>query len=199
MPSLDATFGGGQTWNAGGEVKSDPPESEVIVVPDFGTITTTLSGATFSWTSTFGIDAVLFKVGQGNDGYNTFFVYAPTAASPEAFSGSGTNGSPTGLSHVSFCFDANNPPTPTPTPTRRRRPRRRPRPDRDADPATRRATPTRDPPEQRRPRPAAHADRDAAQRPADRDPRQRPADHPADRDADDPADRDADDPADRDA
>jgi uncharacterized repeat protein (TIGR01451 family) len=101
------TYGGGQPWQ---EIKSDPAKNEVIAVAGFGTITVSdfdndgTKG--FTWTSTFGIDAVFLKNGGGGGGYNTLYVYAPTAASPEAMSGSTTTESPTGISHISFCFDA---------------------------------------------------------------------------------------------
>jgi uncharacterized repeat protein (TIGR01451 family) len=105
--ALDTVYGAGQTWNAVGETKVDPPASGDFDFGDGRSITVVWDGGTqtFSWTSNFGIDAVLFKTGLGNGGFNTLFVYAPTAASPEAYSGSGSNTSPTGLSHVSFCWD----------------------------------------------------------------------------------------------
>ena len=117
--AYDVTYGGGQTWQ---EVKKDPAGNGVIVVEGFGTITVTNfdnegGEKGFSWTSTFGIDAVLAKNGSGNGGYNVLYVYAPTAESVEATSGTFVTGSPTGISHISFCFDATNPqPTPEPTP-----------------------------------------------------------------------------------
>ena len=80
---------------------------------DFGSHTITISGFNandgFSWTSNFGIDAVIIKTGNGNGGYNTLAVYAPEANSPEAFGGSLTTESPTGISHISFCWDNTNP------------------------------------------------------------------------------------------
>jgi uncharacterized repeat protein (TIGR01451 family) len=134
--ALDTVYGGGQVWNASGETKVDPPASgdfdfgdgrSVSVVWDNGT-------KTFSWTSNFGIDAVLFKTGLGNGGFNTLFVYAPTAASPEAFSGSGTNTSPTGLSHVNFCWDPGDV-TPSPEPSVEPSPSPSPSPEPSVEPS----------------------------------------------------------------
>jgi hypothetical protein len=89
---------------------------------DFGSHTITISGFNandgFSWTSNFGIDAVIIKTGNGNGGYNTLAVYAPTAGDTEATSGTLSQSSPTGISHISFCWDSANPtPTPTTPPT----------------------------------------------------------------------------------
>ncbi len=119
---LDAEFGGGQTWT---DAKLDkaPVKDDSVTVAGVGTITITAAdGDTFSWSSTFGIDAVFVKTGEGNDkGINVLYVYAPTAASPEATVGTGLTdqGGQTGISHVSFCWDTGTPPTPTPvvTPT----------------------------------------------------------------------------------
>ena len=116
---FEVAFGGGQDWNDSKLDKS--PETGDTVVTSAGTITITSAGNdVFSWSSTFGIDAVFVKTGNGQDGINVLYVYAPTAASPEATVGSDLTdqGGGTGISHVSFCWDTGTPPTPTPpTPT----------------------------------------------------------------------------------
>ena len=114
---LDTEFGGGQTWI---DAKLDkPPVTGDTVVTSAGTITITAAdGDTFSWSSTFGIDAVFVKTGEGNDkGINVLYVYAPTAASPEATVGTGLTdqGGETGISHVSFCWDTAAPPSTPPS------------------------------------------------------------------------------------
>jgi len=70
-----------------------------------GSVTLTLgSGNTFSWTSTFGIDAVIVKGGPNAN----LYAYDPPS---EAFSDSGLHapdnpsGGFAGLSHVEFCYD----------------------------------------------------------------------------------------------
>ena len=84
----------------------------------YGVITISgVSGQTFSWTSTVGVDAVLVKAGSDN---HNLYVYAGNAAAAESFGDSGLTHGPNqqGTSHVTFCYDATNPqPTPTPTPT----------------------------------------------------------------------------------
>jgi hypothetical protein len=135
----DATYGGGQSWT---EVKKDPAGNGVINVPGFGTITVSNfdnDGAQkgFTWTSTFGIDAVLAKNGSGNGGYNVLNVYADGPNATEAMSGSLVTGSPTGISHISFCYDATDPePTPEPTPAPTEEPNPAATPTGEVNPAT---------------------------------------------------------------
>ncbi len=109
---LDGPFGGGQTWAELEKIDGNP------TVGTFGEITiTAVSGQTFSWTSTVGVDAVLVKAGSDN---HALYVYAPTAASAESFGDTDLTHGPDqqGTSHVTFCYDTSNPsPTPTPTPT----------------------------------------------------------------------------------
>jgi hypothetical protein len=118
---LDGEFGGGQTW---GEVRlqdDDLADGTYAVGPGSITIsnyTESSSGTpgSFDWTSTFGVDAVFVKA--GNDKHN-LYVYAPTAASPEAFGDTGVGpqaGQGNGISHINFCYDGTDP-TPTPTAT----------------------------------------------------------------------------------
>ena len=112
------SHGGGQTWL---ETKSDPPGNGTITVAGFGTITITSftqsdSGTpgSFSWSSTFGIDAVFVKA--GSDKHN-LYVYASTAGAAESTGDTGLSpqaGTGNGISHISFCYDANNPATPAP-------------------------------------------------------------------------------------
>jgi hypothetical protein len=123
--SVEVTYAGGQDW---GEFKLEGA--------DLGNGSTSVGGNTititnfdndlptrgFTWSSNFGVDAVIIKTGNGGDGYNTLAVYAPTANSTEATSGSLTTQSSTAISHISFCWDSTNPvvtpsPSPTPTPT----------------------------------------------------------------------------------
>jgi hypothetical protein len=66
----------------------------------------------FDWSSNIGVDAVFVKA--GNDMHN-LYVYDPestgdTGLKPQAGQGNG-------ISHISFCYDADDEPTPTPTPT----------------------------------------------------------------------------------
>jgi hypothetical protein len=117
---LKVTYGGGQNWL---ETKSDPPGNGTITVAGFGTITisnfvqsTSDTPGSFDWSSTFGIDAVLVKA--GSDKHN-LYVYAPTADSPESTGDTGLRpqaGSGNGISHISFCYDASNPPPPSSAP-----------------------------------------------------------------------------------
>ena len=114
---FEVQFGGGQDWNDSKLDKS--PEAGDTVVTSAGTITITAAdGDTFSWSSTFGIDAVFVKSGDGGDkGINVLYVYAPTAASPEATVGTNLTdqGGETGISHVSFCWDSGTPPSTPPS------------------------------------------------------------------------------------
>jgi hypothetical protein len=118
--SVEGAYASGQDWNEFKLEGADLGNGSVTV--DGKTVT--ISGFDgdptaqgFSWTSNFGVDAVIIKTGNGNGGYNTLAVYAPLSTSPEATSGSLTTDSPTGISHISFCWDAANQPEPTPEPT----------------------------------------------------------------------------------
>ena len=116
---VEGTYGNGQDWNEFKLEGADLANGSTTI--DGRTVTISgfdggAPGQGFSWTSDFGIDAVIVKTGNGNGGYNTLAVYAPLSTSPEATSGSLTTDSPTGISHISFCWDAANPPEPTPVP-----------------------------------------------------------------------------------
>ena len=104
---LDGPFGGGQTWAE--LVKIDGMPSNGV----YGSITIYgVSGQTFSWTSTVGVDAVLVKAGSEN---HSLYVYASSAASAESFGDTNLTHGPNqqGTSHVTFCYDTANP-SPTP-------------------------------------------------------------------------------------
>jgi hypothetical protein len=107
---LAAAYGNGQTWLEIEKINGMPANGT------YGEITISgVSGQTFSWTSTVGIDAVLVKAGSDN---HAVYVYAPTAASAESFGDTDlTHGqSQQATSHVSFCADTTNPPPPTDAP-----------------------------------------------------------------------------------
>ena len=90
--------------------KVDPPRAGVYVVPDVGTITVTRNGEAFSWTSTFGVDAVIAKGGPNAN----LYVYAPSESFGDVNLVSPDNGGqPFGLSHIEFCYDL-TPPQATP-------------------------------------------------------------------------------------
>ena len=113
---FEVDFGGGQDWNDA-KLDKSPDQGDTVTTAE-GTITITAAGNdVFSWSSTFGIDAVFVKSGNGQDGINVLYVYAPDASSPEATVGTDLTdqGGGTGISHVSFCWDTGTPPTPTPT------------------------------------------------------------------------------------
>jgi hypothetical protein len=94
-------------FGAWDEVKADPPGNGVF---SDGTLTVTISNfvqsssgtpGSFDWSSNIGVDAVFVKA--GNDKHH-LFVYAPESMSdtdlgPQAGTGNG-------ISHVSFCYDA---------------------------------------------------------------------------------------------
>jgi len=106
---LDGAFGGGQTWAELEKIDGMPANGVYGEITIFN-----VSGQTFSWSSTVGVDAVLVKAGSDN---HALYVYAPNAGSPESFGDTNLTHGPDqqGTSHVSFCFDESNPqPTPTP-------------------------------------------------------------------------------------
>lgn len=118
--SIDDWYGHGQTW-AGAKIDDEPEDGSY----DFGNgRIVTISNwdpqsRSFDWTSTFGVDAVFIKAGQGNGGYNTLYVYASHATSPESYGGTGLESlGPRGVSHVDFCWDPDVPPqSPSPSPS----------------------------------------------------------------------------------
>jgi hypothetical protein len=117
-------YGDGQDWIEFKLQEGDLADG-TYVVDDMGTVDTAddlwikISNFTnsdsgtpgsFDWESNFGIDSVLVKA--GNDKHN-LYVYAPTAASAESTGDTGLGpqaGSGNGISHISFCYDEDNPP-----------------------------------------------------------------------------------------
>lgn len=107
---LDDANGGGQTWL---ELDFAPAESGqtkngvTVTYNDDNTITFVSVGT--------GVDAVYVK--SGSEGSN-LYVYAPTGNSPESFGDDGleTPGKQA-ISHVSICYDTQNPPPPETTTT----------------------------------------------------------------------------------
>ena len=91
------------------EVKIDPvPQGSTR----FSGGSITVSGRIFDWSTTSGVDAVIVKGGPNANVYRF---------SSESTSGTGfraptnpSNGQPYGLSHITFCFDADGTPAPTP-------------------------------------------------------------------------------------
>jgi len=84
-----------------------------------GTLTVTISGfaqstsgtpGSFDWSSNVGVDAVFVKA--GNDKHN-LYRYEPEATSGEDLGPQAGKGN--GISHISFCYDADQPPTDDPT------------------------------------------------------------------------------------
>lgn len=99
------TFAGeGQTWF---ETKLDPGRNGVLAVAP-GTITVSgYDGDAFDWSSTFGIDAVYVK--GGSHGSNLYRYDLPAESTGDTALGV-PNASNNGISHISFCWDADPPP-----------------------------------------------------------------------------------------
>jgi uncharacterized repeat protein (TIGR01451 family) len=83
--------------------KVDPPNAGTYDLAGVGTITVTRNGEAFSWTSTFGIDAVIAKGGPNASVY----VYNPESLGDTNLTAPINNGQPFGLSHIEFCYDLN--------------------------------------------------------------------------------------------
>ncbi|MFO7564165.1 MAG: hypothetical protein R6X02_16080 [Enhygromyxa sp.] len=83
------------------------PNSGTSDLPGGGTVTVTIDGLYFDWSSTVGIDAVIAKGGPNANVY----VYDPPAESfgdTELHSPiNPSTGMPFGLSHIDFCYDVN--------------------------------------------------------------------------------------------
>lgn len=108
--SVTPTYvGGNPTCQSQGydhEYKIDGNTSGTYTVPNVGSITLTYDSTTkmFDWTSTFGIDAVLAKGGNGAN----LYVYDPPAESfgdEDLVSPDNESGGPADLSHATFCYD----------------------------------------------------------------------------------------------
>lgn len=76
-------------------------------------VSVSVAGDTFSWSSNIGVDAVFVKGGPNGNLYS----YSPEATSDSGLSApiNDSNNRPYGLSHISFCYDFEQPP---PTPPR---------------------------------------------------------------------------------
>ena len=106
----DAFEGEGQTWET---LKVDPnPQGEGPFVFTEGALTVTITNGTeddksFDWSSNIGVDAVYVKAGSGG---SNLYRYDPPAESTGdtglVSPGDGGNG----ISHISFCYDVNDPP-----------------------------------------------------------------------------------------
>jgi uncharacterized cupin superfamily protein len=90
------------------EVKIDPPKSGT-----YGPITVTFhdNGTQVDFSSTVAVDAVFVK--GGNQGGNLYdYSSAPSTGDNNLTTPTGPNGQPQGISHVSFCWNEEPPPTP---------------------------------------------------------------------------------------
>jgi hypothetical protein len=95
----------------GGSLKVDPPSSGQHSGGGL-TVTVTIDGASFDWSSsTIAVDAVIVKGGPNANVY----VYSPAATSDTDLHApiNAANGQPYGLSHIEFCFTPGGPTTTT--------------------------------------------------------------------------------------
>jgi len=77
-------------------------------------VRTTAGGQVFDWTSNIGVDAVIAKGGNASNVYT----YDPESTGDTGLHApANRSGSFAGLSHISFCYDAGEPPTTTPPTT----------------------------------------------------------------------------------
>ena len=86
------------------EFKVDPPNSGTYPLPGGNSVTVTIDGVNFDWTSTLGMDAVIVKGGNAANSY----VYDPPAESlgdDGLHAPNNSSGGPAGLSHINFCWD----------------------------------------------------------------------------------------------
>ncbi|OQA16765.1 MAG: hypothetical protein BWY63_02636 [Chloroflexi bacterium ADurb.Bin360] len=84
------------------EMKIDPPTAGTYNL-GYGTFTwTTTDGVYMNWTSTIGVDAVLVKGGPNAN----LYTYVPESYGDTGLhSPLGPNGRPSGISHITVCFD----------------------------------------------------------------------------------------------
>ena len=75
------------------------------------TVTLVVTGATFSFTSNIGVDVVIVKGGPNSNVYD----YRPGESTGDTglHAPANASGQPAGLSHVSFCYDVEQPTTST--------------------------------------------------------------------------------------
>ena len=85
-----------------------------------GTLTVTIdvrdtaAGQVFDWTSNIGVDRVIAKGGNTANIY-TYDPPAESTGDTGLHAPANASGKFAGLSHISFCYDAGEPPTTTPT------------------------------------------------------------------------------------
>jgi hypothetical protein len=83
-----------------------------------GTLTVTIdvrdtsAGQVFDWTSNIGVDVVIAK---GGPNANVYTYVGESTGDTGLHAPVGPSGKFAGLSHISFCYDADQPPTTTPT------------------------------------------------------------------------------------
>lgn len=159
-----------------------------------GTLTVAISGFTesasgtpgsFDWSSNVGVDAVFVKAGSDK---HSLYRYEPEATSGEDLGPQAGKGN--GVSHISFCYDADLPPADDPT---------TPPADDPTTPPTDDPTeqPTDDPTEQPTENPTDDPSPDPIEQVLEELPTDDPTDEPSiDLPADDPGDDPGDDPAD---
>ena len=155
-----------------------------------GALTVTISGFTqsasgapgsFDWSSNIGVDAVFVKA--GNDKHN-LYRYEPEATSGEDLGPQAGKGN--GISHISFCYDADQPPTDDPTTAPVEDPIEEP----TEDPIE---EPTDDPTDDSTTPPSEDPTEDPTEEPTD-DPTTPPTDDPTEAPATDPTDDPSPDP-----
>jgi hypothetical protein len=77
-------------------------------------VRTTASGQVFDWTSNIGVDQVIVKGGNASN----LYTYDPeSTADTGLHAPANRSGGFAGLSHISFCYDAGEPPTTAPPTT----------------------------------------------------------------------------------
>lgn len=100
----------GATWD---EVKIEPVASGVYAEGTLEiTVVDTPDGPTFDWTSTIGVDGVFVKGGNGGNLYSYDEAEGDTGLHAPV---NPNNDKYYGLSHISFCYDGDTPPTTEPT------------------------------------------------------------------------------------
>jgi hypothetical protein len=104
----DAFEGEGQTWTT---LKVDPnPDGAGPFIYTDGTLSVTITNATgdksFDWTSNIGVDAVYVKAGAGG---SNLYRYDPPAESMGDTGLVSPGDAGNGISHISFCYDADAP------------------------------------------------------------------------------------------
>jgi LPXTG-motif cell wall-anchored protein len=92
------------------ELKVEPVASGTFT-DDTLTVTLVVTGATFNWTSNIGVDVVIVKGGPNSNVYT----YDPESTGDTGLHApiNPNTGEPFGLSHISFCYDVEQPTTST--------------------------------------------------------------------------------------